>query len=1004
MRVQDLQIEDKTYKDLFQQQYLADGYNAAQHTLRTPRLASKKMTADKFNKPAADMGNLQDDWFVGVVKYVADLAVKFGTNVEYIMQDVGEYSDNTQYHLGQVVTYQGSKWICIVDTQITVPPSISGDTWLQMPNGEDGLSGVDFGVSDLYADNQAWDSAKLYSKNDLVYYAITDIAHKPDRTMLFAALRANSGINPTSAGQDAWLKIFDQPATKIVISENEPVDKYTGQIWGEKSKMANYYSDGSPYYNLTMHQYNGSSWDNLYPKTKLANVVDGVTDKLIVDPANVGQPIKENTILGYENDTWTDVNRYKQAEADARYLKLSGGALTGPLQIAKGTATNSAIRLDEIKNGVALTDGSNWVAAPFLDDNYRKPWAYSASSDDKTIIMDENGNIASIDRYGEIGNLRSIDVGTSTLAGLAYGAGKFVALCKSQGIFYYSSNGLDFSEGNLPAALGWSDICYGGGKFVAIRTNTQYGAYSNDGITWTRMTLPVSAAWSAVTYGNGRFVAIGGTNSRAAAWSVDGITWTQSELPTTTAWIDVAYGNGKFIAIADNMGGEKCAVSSDGDDWTASNFIGFDANQLVSSSITFGAGKFVVSTRATGSGIVTLLWSSKDENNWEPEELRANVTSRTHVSYGQKMFLMFIENADAPDYYVASAGNVRTLDGTASSSDISSALVNSLDISAQKTNLKAIATAIKNKKGSTATIQASKFATEIRNLPEPPKWVSGNLPAISYPWQAVCYGDGKFVVIAYNTNIGAYSTDGITWGQSTLPRSILWKSICYGNGKFVAISTGSNYTMYSIDGIHWENAALSRSEAWESVCYGNGKFVIVASGTSIVAYSSDGILWSFANMPSTLSWYSVTYGGGKFVAVANSSEVAAYSTDGMNWAVTTLPRNTTWYAATYGNGKFVAVSYADNALAYSEDGITWTLSTVSTSTTWNSIAYGGNKFVVVAENGTVAYSTDGITWTQVTIPSGTGWRSVTYGAGKFMAIDHASNSCAYIQDSHTTLG
>lgn len=992
MRVQDLQIEDKTYKDLFQQQYLADGYNVAQHTLTTPRFASKKMTADKFNEPAADMENLQDDWFIGVVKYVADLVVKFGTNVEYIMQDAGEYSDNTQYHLGQVVTYQGSKWICIVDTQITVPPSASGDTWLQVPNGEDGLSGVDFGVSDLYSSSQAWDSAKSYSKNDLVYYATTDIAGKPIRTMLFEATRDNSGINPTSAGQTAWLKIFDQPATKIVISENEPVDKYTGQIWGEKSKMANYNSDGSPYYNLTMHQYNGSSWDDLYPKTTVANVVDGVADKLITDLGNAtsGQQLEYAENIG----AWIGADGYSQSSADSRYLKLSGGTVTGPLQIAKGTATNSAIRLDEIQNGVAMADGSIWVEQYFRN-GQEGPWVYGASNNKTTVVVSTDGYYINVDAGGMIQTTAGI-IGLDNPKGIAYGGNKFVVIGNNTDTVKYSQDGITWTSATLPASRNWSDICYGGGKFVVIATDSEYGAYSSDGITWTQMTLPVSAAWKAITYGNGRFVAVAGTNSRAVAWSADGINWTQSELTTTTAWVDVAYGDGRFIVIAQNS---THAYSVDGDVWTGdlTSFLGAGEGVI---SLTFGFDKFVCSTSSNSGPI---MWSSKGGIEWLPEKTPLSGSAPGHVVYGLGRFLFFVTNEDALSYLVAQTG-ISTLDGTASSSDISSALANSLDVSAQKTNLKAIANAIKNKKGSAATIQASKFANEIRNLPEVPKWVSGTMPEISTHWKAVCYGGGKFVAVSYNSNTAAHSTDGITWVQDVLPRSTLWTSICYGAGKFVAISTGNSYAAYSADGINWIDATLPRSESWKSICYGGGKFVAVASGTSIVAYSSDGILWSATNMPSDLSWYSVTYGGGKFVAIANSSEVAAYSTDGIRWTVIGLPKNTTWYAVTYGNGKFVVASYINNALAYSTDGITWTQSTVSVSTTWNSIAYGGNKFVIVAENGTVAYSTDGITWTQVTMPSGTGWRSVTYGAGKFMTIDYNSNSCAYIQDSHTTLG
>ena len=40
---------------------------------------------------------------------------------------------------------------------------------------------------------------------------------------------------------------------------------------------------------------------------------------------------------------------------------------------------------------------------------------------------------------------------------------------------------------------------------------------------------------------------------------------------------------------------------------------------------------------------------------------------------------------------------------------------------------------------------------------------------VSANWYSVCYGNGKFVAVAYNSTIAAYSTDGINWTQTTLP-------------------------------------------------------------------------------------------------------------------------------------------------------------------------------------------------------------------------------------------
>lgn len=81
-----------------------------------------------------------------------------------------------------------------------------------------------------------------------------------------------------------------------------------------------------------------------------------------------------------------------------------------------------------------------------------------------------------------------------------------------------------------------------------------------------------------------------------------------------------------------------------------------------------------------------------------------------------------------------------------------------------------------------------------------PNWQVSSLPA-SANWTSVCYGAGKFVAVAKDSNIAAYSIDGINWTQTTLPTSGKWYSVCYGNGKFVAV--GSALAAYSADGINW---------------------------------------------------------------------------------------------------------------------------------------------------------------------------------------------------------
>ena len=225
-------------------------------------------------------------------------------------------------------------------------------------------------------------------------------------------------------------------------------------------------------------------------------------------------------------------------------------------------------------------------------------------------------------------------------------------------------------------------------------------------------------------------------------------------------------------------------------------------------------------------------------------------------------------------------------------------------------------------------------------------------------WYSVCYGNGKYVAVAYNSNYFAYSTDGITWTEGTISNTRRnWESVCYGNDKFVTVAWNYSHFAYSIDGINWTEGTISNtSRYWSSVCYGNDKFVVVGSN-SYFAYSTDGINWTEGTISSTSrNWYSVCYGNDKFVAISSNNgsssnvngKYFAYSTDGITWTEGTISNTSrNWRSVCYGNGKFVAVAY-NSYFAYSTDGITWTESTISsTSRDWSSVCYGNGKFVAV---------------------------------------------------------
>lgn len=367
-----------------------------------------------------------------------------------------------------------------------------------------------------------------------------------------------------------------------------------------------------------------------------------------------------------------------------------------------------------------------------------------------------------------------------------------------------------------------------------------------------------------------------------------------------------------------------------------------------------------------------------------------------------------------------------------------------------------------------------------------PAWT--NNPVENRMYRGIAANDDICVVSVYSSNVFMYSTDkGKTWKDTQVPMSGNYNAICYGNGKFVALKYSLGpFGLYSTDGINWTQVVLPKSQNWSSVCYGAGKYVAVSNNSSDFLYSTDGITWTNSTLPSEMSRGDcIIYGGGKFVIIGENLGKAAYSTDGINWTVTDLPSSAYWRSLAFFNGKFVTAVYNSNSsnavLAQSDDGVTWTslqldlngacavtsssagfvfvdssktlfssdlvsytevdgqatvgalpkfasssdalflrygnystdisvlpievVSISAVTTSWTkAIAYGNGKFVAVPTNSDKgAYSTDGLVWNEMTMPSSNRWATCVYGNGTFVStldVD-GSDVAAYSTDGIT---
>ena len=271
------------------------------------------------------------------------------------------------------------------------------------------------------------------------------------------------------------------------------------------------------------------------------------------------------------------------------------------------------------------------------------------------------------------------------------------------------------------------------------------------------------------------------------------------------------------------------------------------------------------------------------------------------------------------------------------------------------------------------------FVATARTLPNARNWVD------------VAYGNGRWVAIATNSNIAAYSDDGISWTETTLPASSTWISIAYGNGKFIVTTSSTNETAISSDfGATWSSGGAGGWTDTADIEYGSGRWVVVTSG---INYSStdDGTSWVS---------YGSGYSNGKAIAYSSSlntfvlvaSATAAVSTNGgvsfTQILSGTVPIGTD---VVWGNDRFLVVNAGTNIAYTSTTGQvgTWTSRTLPSTLTWSGVSYGNSVFAVLASgSSTILTSADGISYNANSMPSSTTWNAIAYGAadGYFTAV------------------
>ena len=373
---------------------------------------------------------------------------------------------------------------------------------------------------------------------------------------------------------------------------------------------------------------------------------------------------------------------------------------------------------------------------------------------------------------------------STTLAGISYnGTMSFVGIACGDIISYFSTQNSNLWVNNLTnktwqitggsnVGTSWTFTTSAPSNFHVgsqVVLNLPSSGYLNETVT---VTASNDATFTCTV--NGRFVSV---TSNDQIYSSDGLTWNRVASPLTGIWTNVTYGNGVFVMIGIDI---QAYSTDNGLTWT------HVASPLTGSwvSVTYGNGVFVM------VGYYNQAYSTDNGLTWTPVVFPIG-GDWTGVTYGNGVFAMV--SFDDNQAYSTTNGL---------------------------------------------------------------SWTPVVTPVPGY-WQSVTYGNGIFVMVDSYNYQSAYSTTlGVSW---TVVSSNPYYGITFGNNIFVAVGN-NNIPSYSTNGLTWTQSTSSPSGAWWSVSYGNGTFVMTAD-LGIQAYSTDNaVTWKYATTQVSGNWHSVSYG------------------------------------------------------------------------------------------------------------------------------------------------
>lgn len=242
----------------------------------------------------------------------------------------------------------------------------------------------------------------------------------------------------------------------------------------------------------------------------------------------------------------------------------------------------------------------------------------------------------------------------------------------------------------------------------------------------------------------------------------------------------------------------------------------------------------------------------------------------------------------------------------------------------------------------------------------------GSLPSAAQ-WQDVAWNGVLYCAIAFGSNVGAISADGLVWTAVTLPATANWYAIKSNGTVFCAIAYNSSIVATSPDGINWTLGAMPSTASWTAIDWNGSLYCAVAYNANKAATSPDGLNWTARTLPASAFWNGIIWAGTYWYAFAYNT-TAASSTDGASWTPRTFFGGGTCGKLVWTGVVFCGTLLGTNSCITSPDGTTWTLRSLPVSDIWGGMVWNGTVICMAGQSSQVATSPDGINWTAVTLP------------------------------------